>query len=140
MKIRTLHPLSCVFLALSALLPASSFAQQPAPSDAPPRMETLDETNEPGVTIRQREPQTTVTEKKKNGQVTDIKVKSGKSTYHIKPGQAGNVVPGDAQSRQTNPPQWVVKEFGPNSKPATPTNPPEVLAPPEKPDTGSDKK
>jgi len=95
-----------------ALLPLLAAAQQA--SDAPPRLERLDENQEPAITIRKDDGQRAkVTEKKEGGHVTEVKVQAGKSTYYLKPNleQPGNAQPGDAQSSGNRPPQWKVLEF-----------------------------
>ncbi|MCE3263226.1 MAG: hypothetical protein K0R43_2305 [Pseudoduganella sp.] len=46
------------------------------------------------------------------GRVTEAKVKSGKSTYTVKPNTpAGSALPGDAAGSANRGPQWTVLEF-----------------------------
>ena len=96
---------------IAAFLPMLAAAQQ-TPPQTPPKLERLDEGEEPAITIRKDDSQRRVTEKKEGGKVTEVKVQSGKSTYYLKPNeQAGNAQPGDAQSNTNRPAQWKVLEF-----------------------------
>lgn len=107
-------PVVCVIYGLASL-PAA--AQQPGQkeqnaSDAPPKLEKLEEGEAPAVTIRGSKPQTQITEKREQGRVTSVKVKSGNSTYYLKPNvPAGSALPGDAQSDSTRGAQWQIMEF-----------------------------
>lgn len=73
------------FLALSLAVATPLWATAQQPSDTPPKLEPLQEGEEPAVTIRKEDGERQVTETRKNGKVTEIKVKSGKSTYYLKP-------------------------------------------------------
>jgi hypothetical protein len=99
--------------ALLALLTAASLSSPVAPP--PPELETLDEGEPPAVTIKKPgdgdSSGNSVTEKRDHGQTKEVKVKSGPSTYYLKPRQVGNSVPGDAQSGPPTNAQWVIKEF-----------------------------
>lgn len=78
----------------------------------PPQLETLEEGEPPAVTIRSAPSDKQITEKREQGRVTSVKVKSGKSTYELKPNiPAGSAQPGDLQSDATRAPQWQVLEF-----------------------------
>ncbi len=108
--------------ALLAILAAGSLslaqAQQAAPAGVappPPELQTLDEGEPPAVTIKKpgdgEASGNSITERRDHGQTKEIKVKSGPSTYYLKPTQVGNSVPGDAQSGPPANAQWVIKEF-----------------------------
>lgn len=100
-----------LIVSIACAMPLWSYAQQQVPQ-TPPVLEPLEEGEEPGVTIRKEDGEREITEKRQGGKVTEIKVKSGKSTYYLKPNdQAGSAQPGDAQGSLTRPPQWKVKEF-----------------------------
>lgn len=123
------------FLALSLAVATPLWATAQQPPDTPPKLEPLQEGEEPAVTIRKEDGERQVTETRKNGKVTEIKVKSGKSTYYLKPNdQAGSAQPGDAQGNLTRPPQWKIKEFdlGPqNNAQEAAVNPPIDTLPPK---------
>ena len=87
-------------------------AQQPAAT--PPKLERIEEGSDTPITVTP--PKSTqgnkITEKKQNGKVTEVTVKSGPSTYTMKPNTpAGNAQPGDAMSNGLRAPQWTVLEF-----------------------------
>jgi hypothetical protein len=99
-------------LSLSALTAAAG-AQTPPPS-TPPKLERLEEVPDAPITVTPKsESEKSVTEKREQGRVTEIKVKSGKSTYYLKPNNpTGTVMPGDAMSgTATRGAQWRVTEF-----------------------------
>lgn len=98
-------------LSLAALTsPWPAAAQQP--SDTPPKMEKLEEGAPPEVNIRPPEQRTKIKEKRANGgEVTEVEVQSGKSTYVVKPNQQHGAMPGDGQASNLRAPQWKVKEF-----------------------------
>ncbi|MES2832510.1 MAG: hypothetical protein V4695_11010 [Pseudomonadota bacterium] len=84
----------------------------PVPSDAPPRLERLEE-GAPAGTPQAPSPQNGVTESRDNsGAVNEIEVRTGISTYYLRPnGQVGNAQPGDQQSSGNRAAQFRVKEF-----------------------------
>ncbi|MES2325090.1 MAG: hypothetical protein V4633_22780 [Pseudomonadota bacterium] len=129
------------FLTLGLLAHASlAIAQQtasPAPSQAPPKLEVIEEGNDAPITVTPpKSGGTKITEKKEGGRVTEIKVKSGKSNYTMKPNiPAGNAQPGDGQSSNVRAPQWTVMEFDLGKKKKTskddvPEPTPAKVAPP----------
>lgn len=98
------------------LLAPAAFAQaqpQPRPAEAPPKLEVIEEGADTPITVTP--PKTggaKITEKKEGGRVTEVKVKSGKSSYTMRPNiPAGNAQPGDGQSSAIRAPQWTVMEF-----------------------------
>jgi hypothetical protein len=112
---RSLPRLSLI--ALSLLAPATlAFAQQttqqPAPSQAPPKLERIEPGSDvPATTIPPRE-RTQIKEKKQGGQVTEVEVQSGPSHYYMKPNTpAGNAQAGTAEAGSIRAPQWQVLEF-----------------------------
>lgn len=105
------------YIALCLLAPAAlSFAQQPAqqpaPSQKPPKLERIEPGSDvPATTIPPRE-RTTIKEKKQGGQVTEVEVQSGPSHYYMKPNTpAGNAQAGTVESGSIRAPQWQVLEF-----------------------------
>ncbi len=119
-----LHSLALSLLTLSSVALAQSTAPAPAqpsrPSDAPPKMEVIEEGSDKAITVTPRQGGTKITEKKVGGVVTEVKVKSGKSSYTLKPNTpAGNAHPGDGQSNALRGPQWTVLEFDLNKKKKT---------------------
>jgi hypothetical protein len=98
-----------------------TMAQQPAPASVaplPPELQTLDEGEPPSVTIRkpgekqQSSGGDRIEERRDHGQIREIEVHSGPSTYYLKPKeQLGSALPGDAQSGPPTSAQWQVKEF-----------------------------
>lgn len=90
---------------------AQQTSQQPAKTVAPPpELQKLEEGEAPAVTIRKPgEGPNDITQKSEQGRVTEVKVKSGSSTYYVKPqSTAGTLQPGDGPVRGA---QWQVKEF-----------------------------
>lgn len=132
-------PAGFALLLACILSPAHAADQQPqpTPTSSPtesPAAQSIDESGQPGITIRQGEPQTEITEKRQGGEVREIKVRKSKNnTYVIRPGQGPRDA--SAQGTHTNPAQWTVKEFGPGKAPkkdkAPPPPPPAAPAAPE---------
>ena len=103
MRTSTLRPL--LVLSLAAFM-ATAGAQQ-----TPPKLERIEEPESPITVTPPADKERQVTEKREQGKVTEIKVKSGKSTYYLKPNSAaGSSLPGDATSAARTP-QWKVMEF-----------------------------
>lgn len=100
-------------LSLSLLACASTAVAQQKPAEAPPKLEVIEEGSDTPITVT---PPSTggakITEKKEGGRVTEVKVKSGKSSYTMKPNvPAGNAQPGDVTGSTLRAPQWTVLEF-----------------------------
>ena len=107
-RISTLWP--ALLLTLSA---HTAFAQS-TPSQAPPKLERIEEIADDPITVTAKPaPETKITEKRDNsGNVTEATVKSGPSTYTLKPNRpAGTALPGDATAGNNRGPQWTVMEF-----------------------------
>ena len=98
--------------------------------DAPPKLEKLDEGEAPAITIRQPSTASEISEKRgPGGEIQEIKVKSGGSTYYLRPRQATGMPVSDSISV----PQWVIHEFG-AGKPQKEAPEPQQLQPaPAKP-------
>jgi hypothetical protein len=136
------------FLALltfgASLQPA--FAQQTPQNqrnDAPPppRLEKLEEGEEPAVTIRKPAERKTEEKRAPGGKVTEVKVTSGNSTYYLKPNEpAGSAQPGDQEGMSNRGAQWEILQFDlfgrqprEASADAAPDQPAPVPAPPPPP-------
>jgi len=107
-----------ILVSLLALgLAGSVHAQQAAepqqkPSEAPPKLETIEAGSDTPVTILPSKPHTQITEKKEGGRVTEVEVQAGKSHYTMKPNvPAGNAQPGTAEAGSVRAPTWKVLEF-----------------------------
>ncbi|KAF1041595.1 MAG: hypothetical protein GAK35_03208 [Herbaspirillum frisingense] len=112
--------LLCASAGLAAPLalaqPAPAPSAQPAPP--PPELEKLEEGEPPAVTIRKpgdngNSNGNSIKEQRDHGQTKEIEVKSGPSTYYLRPGNqnVGSATPGDAQSGPPTSAQWKVGEF-----------------------------
>ncbi|QAU35736.1 DUF2782 domain-containing protein [Janthinobacterium sp. 17J80-10] len=110
------HLLVGLWLTAAASLPA--LAQQRADAPPPPRMEKLEEGAAPAVTITPPSEKSTVTEKRApGGKRTEVKVKTGKSTYRVQPAdEPGNAQRGDGQSIAAKPAQVEVMQFDMSGK------------------------
>ncbi|MRW83590.1 hypothetical protein GJ698_05720 [Pseudoduganella sp. FT26W] len=104
---------SLLWPALLLTLGAHTAFAQSTPSQAPPKLEKLEEVTDDGVTITAKPAENKITEKRDNsGNVTEATVKSGPSTYTLRPNHpAGTAMPGDAMSGNLRGAQWTVMEF-----------------------------
>ena len=100
-------------LALLLLANAGSALAQTKPSDAPPKLERVEEGSDTPVTIvPKRDQQRQIKETRDGGQVKEVQVKSGKSTYTMKGSNPGSVNETSVGTGSTlRPPQWQVLEF-----------------------------
>lgn len=99
-----------------------ALAQQATPSAAPPKLERIEEGSDTPITVTPPKSKggSKITEKKEGGRVTEVQVKSGPSTYTMKPNRpAGNAQPGDATASTLRAPQWQVLEFDLSKKKKT---------------------
>ena len=124
------------------LLPA--YAQAPTKNVAPPppKLEKLEEGEQPAITIAPPDSGTKITEKHEQGKVTEVKVKSGKSTYYLKPNDpAGSAARGDLESDQIRAAQWPILEFDLGRKKVNPkeVEPPQTLQPAPQPGASAPK-
>lgn len=118
--------------AAAASLPA--LAQQRPDAPPPPRLEKLEEGEAPAVTITPPSEKSTITEKRApGGKRTEVKVKTGKSTYRVQPAdEPGNAQQGDGQSIAAKPAQFEVLQFDVNREKKiqkAPVEPPPTLQP-----------
>ncbi|NYE63916.1 hypothetical protein FHW58_005150 [Duganella sp. 1224] len=104
---------SLLWPALLLTLSAHPAFAQSTPSQAPPKMEKLEEVTDDPVTITAKPAESKITERRDNsGNVVEATVKSGPSTYTLRPNHpAGTAMPGDAMSGNLRGPQWTVMEF-----------------------------
>ncbi len=125
-------PVTTATLTLCLLACAGLATAQQKPSEAPPRLDVVEQGSESPITIAPAQtPGAKITEKKEGGRVTEVKVKSGKSNYTMRPNvPAGNAQPGDAQSSAIRAPQWTVLEFDLQRKKKNDKEAPAVDAPP----------
>lgn len=95
-------------LALSVLAHTAAGAQEP-----PRKLEKIEEVGDSPITVAPPAGgEKKIIEKREQGRVTEVKVTSGGSTYHLKPNTpAGSAVPGDAVGGANRGPQWQVMEF-----------------------------
>ncbi|MDC8759743.1 hypothetical protein [Janthinobacterium fluminis] len=109
------------FLALS-LLALSAAAGAQTPSSAPPKLEKIDESGDAPITVTAKPGgEKSISEKREQGKVTEAKVKTGKSTYYVKPNSpAGSAQPGDLAGSANRGPQWKVMEFDLGKKKKSP--------------------
>ncbi|HEY5798954.1 MAG TPA: hypothetical protein VIT92_01970 [Burkholderiaceae bacterium] len=107
--------LSLVLATLLATLSGTALAQTPVPvkpADAPPKLQPIEDTEGPTVTISDNSKQKKIVEKRQNGRVVEAKVTSGNSTYTLKPNvPANSAFAADGNVQTARPPQWTVKEF-----------------------------
>ena len=115
--------LAAALLCAAGLAAPLAVAQQPQPAPSaqpappPPELEKLEEGEPPAVTIRKpgddnRNSGNSIKEQRDHGQTKEIEVKSGPSTYYLRPHQnVGSSTPGDAQSGPPTNAQWKVGEF-----------------------------
>lgn len=100
-------------LALFLLAHGGAAFAQTKPSDAPPKLERIEEGSDTPVTIvPKRDEQRKIKETRDGGQVKEVQVKSGKSTYTMKGSNPASVTETSVGTGSTlRPPQWQVLEF-----------------------------
>ncbi|MET0963309.1 MAG: hypothetical protein ABWY05_10940 [Noviherbaspirillum sp.] len=130
---RTPILLTALPLIFAASLPA--LAQQPlqrADVPPPPELERLEEGEAPAVTIPGGGPaEKSITQKREQGRVTEVEVRTGRSTYVVKPlTPSGSALPGDTQANTNRAPQFKVKEFDLSKPEDIKPQPPAAPAPP----------
>lgn len=107
-------------IALGLLLGALAITvqAQSTPASTPPKMEKIEEIPDSGITISKPETAKNKTvEKRVNGKVTEVQVKSGKSSYTVKANpEVGNVPKGTVQGEANRAAQWTILEFGGGKK------------------------
>ncbi len=103
---------SSSWLVLPLVLLAAGAAAQPAPPPQPQQLEKIEEVDNPVTVTAKPSTETKIVEKREGGRVTEAKVRSGGSTYTVKPNTpAGSALPGDAAGSANRGPQWTVLEF-----------------------------
>lgn len=101
---------SSLWSALALSLLAASVGAQ----NAQPKLEKIEEGAGSPITVTPKtdNEKKKITQKREQGKVTEVKVKSGKSSYTLKPNTpAGSSLPGDATGSANRGPQWQVMEF-----------------------------
>jgi hypothetical protein len=100
-------------LAVLLLANASAAMAQTKPSEAPPKLERVEEGADAPVTIvPKRDERRKVRETRDGGQVKEVTVQSGKSTYTMKGTHPASVTENSTGTGSTlRPPQWQVLEF-----------------------------
>jgi hypothetical protein len=98
---------------LSGTLSIAVLAQS-TPASTPPKMEKIEEVPDSGITISKPEPaKNKMVEKRINGKVTEVQVKTGKSSYVVKANpEIGNAPKGTVQGDANRGAQWSILEFG----------------------------
>ncbi|MBR7799447.1 hypothetical protein [Undibacterium fentianense] len=106
----SLKLISNLVAALIAISASPLLAAQEKTAPPPPKLEKLEEGPEADVKLIKPESNKLKTvERKENGKVTEVQVRTGKSTYTVKPNNAPKGTPeGDANRAA----QWKVMEFG----------------------------
>jgi len=114
-KVITMLRKSSIWKLLSLCLLAQTGAAlaQTKPSEAPPKLERIEEGSDTPITVTpKRESPRSISEKKEGGQTKEVTVKSGKSTYTMKGTNPASVTQtGDGVGSTLRPPQWKVLEF-----------------------------
>ena len=116
-----------------------SATPQSTPSQAPPKLETVEPGSDIPATNIPPKRGTQIQEKRSDGgQVTEVEVTAGGSHYTMKPNNLpGNAVPGSVTGNQVRGPTWTVKNFDLSGKrhatSATGENVPTADAPPPPP-------
>jgi hypothetical protein len=105
----TLSSVAAVFSFSQAALAQSKAASVPPPP--PIKLEQIEEVDDKGLKTIKPEPKKTVTkEKRMNGEVTEVEVKSGPSTYTVK--KTPNTSQGTVDNRGKQVAQWTLLEVG----------------------------
>ena len=100
-------------LAVFLLANAGAALAQTKPSEAPPKLERIEEGSDTPITIvPKRDDRRNIKETRDGGQVKEVEVKSGKSTYTMKGAHPASVTENSVGTGSTlRPPQWKVLEF-----------------------------
>lgn len=106
----SLTAIASLVAACFAISASTLVAAQEKTAPPPPKLEKLEEGPETDIKLIKPEGTKLKTvERKENGKVTEVQVRSGKSTYTVKPNNAPKGTPeGDANRAA----QWKVMEFG----------------------------
>ena len=100
-------------LAALLLANAGTAIAQTKPSEAPPKLERVEEGSDAPITIvPKRDERRNIKETRDGGQVKEVQVKSGKSVYTMKGANPASVTENSVGTGSTlRPPQWKVLEF-----------------------------
>ena len=100
-------------LAALLLANAGTALAQTKPSEAPPKLERVEEGSDAPITIvPKRDERRNIKETRDGGQVKEVQVKSGKSVYTMKGANPASVTENSVGTGSTlRPPQWQVLEF-----------------------------
>jgi len=103
---------------LGAAAAAGAQTTSKAPSDAPPKMEQIqDGSDEPiTVTAQPNKKNSITTTQTGPGQPQEVQVVSGPSTYYLRQTPAGTSVPGDITNNGVHGPMWKVFDFNLGAK------------------------
>ena len=83
-----------------------------ASAQTPPKLDPIEEVDTPITVTTKPGNERQITEKREGGVVTQATVRSGPSTYTVKPNNPrGTALPGDATGVGNRGPQWTVLEF-----------------------------
>jgi hypothetical protein len=132
--------ISLLWPALLLTLGANAAFAQSTPSQAPPKLEKIEEVADDAVTItskQQQKNETQIAERRdSSGNVVETTVKSGPSTYTLRPAQSnGTALPGDRTGGPLRGAQWTIMEFdlGQKKKKTVDEEPADTSAPPPPP-------
>ena len=116
--------ISPLWPALLLTLSAHTAFAQSTPSQAPPKLEKIEEADDPVTISSKQQAESKITERRDNsGNVVEATVKSGPSTYTLRPNHpVGTSVPGDAMSGAPRGAQWTLFEFDLGKKKKAPEN------------------
>ena len=106
--------ISPLWPALLLTLSAHTALAQSTSNQAPPKLEKIEEVADDPITVTAKPAaESKITERRDNsGNVVEATVKSGPSTYTLRPNHpAGTALPGDALGSSNRGPMWTVKEF-----------------------------
>ena len=88
-------------------------AQAQTPAATPPKLDKIEDVDTPITVTTKPAAERNISEKREGGRVTQATVKSGPSTYTVKPKDTASTtaLPGDAAGSANRGPQWTVMEF-----------------------------
>lgn len=97
-----------LLLGTSHLALAQEVQDEAASAEA---VEVIDEVDQPAITIRKPEVTDEISETREGGETTEIKVKSGPSTYYLYPSGARHAAPSVHERGTMRPAMWKVYQF-----------------------------
>ncbi len=112
LRTSTISHLAALGLLAHAGFAVAQQAATPAPSQAPPKLERIEEGSDTPVTVTAKPAPKKVVEKRaEGGAVTEVKVHSGPSTYTLKAAPVIGTPPPPGQTSTVSPPMWQLGEF-----------------------------